>query len=485
MRLVPRSLFGRLVLVLLAGLVVAQLLSFAVHMHERGELLSQASGMQSAQRIADIARYLDSLDIKERRAIVQVLSAPPLTISLDRGLLATGRVDSEQGARGALFGAMLRRFLGDRLQVVATVVEPGAVTSEMGMNYGFKGSKMHGELPAAKAAMHAAAQTGNSFVAQVRLGDGMLVTFDSRLPAQTEGWPYRLLLSLAVLVVAVIAVSLVAVRWATRPLNAFADAADELGRNIDRPPMEEKGPLEVVRAARAFNTMQARLAGYIRDRTRVLAAMSHDLKTPVTRLRLRSELLEDPQLRAKFTKDLDEMESMVGATLDFLRGLENGEPVKPVDVMALLESLQSDARETGGTVEIEGATVKPYPGGPQALKRCLGNLIENAVKYGQSACIRIDDSDTRLEIRIQDRGPGLPPEELEKAFEPFYRVEGSRSRETGGTGLGLTIARGIAEAHGGSLVLGNRAEGGLEAVLALPRLHADRAVATRELTPTP
>jgi signal transduction histidine kinase len=216
--------------------------------------------------------------------------------------------------------------------------------------------------------------------------------------------------------------------------------------------------------------MQARLAGYVRDRTRVLAAMSHDLKTPITRLRLRSELLEAPQLRAKFTKDLDEMESMVGATLDFLRGLENREPVKPVDVMALLESLQADAREAGGAVEIEGETARPYPGGPQALKRCLGNLIENAVKYGQSARVLVDDNDERLEIRIQDKGPGLPAAELERVFEPFYRVEGSRSRETGGTGLGLTIARGIAEAHGGRLSLRNREEGGLEATLQLPRV---------------
>jgi signal transduction histidine kinase len=197
--------------------------------------------------------------------------------------------------------------------------------------------------------------------------------------------------------------------------------------------------------------------------------MSHDLKTPVTRLRLRSELLEDPQVRAKFTKDLDEMESMVGATLDFLRGLENREPVRPVDIMALLESLQADLRETGGRVEIEGATARPYSGEPQALKRCLQNLIENAVKYGQTARVLVDDNAERLEIRIQDRGPGLPPAELEKVFEPFYRVEGSRSRETGGTGLGLTIARGIAEAHGGRLSLRNREEGGLEAMLVLPR----------------
>jgi signal transduction histidine kinase len=377
--------------------------------------------------------------------------------------------DPEKGARGALFGAMLRRFLGDGLQVVATQAEAPAVGFEPGMKRGLKGAEMHGELPASKSAMHAAAQPGVSFVAQVRLRDGALVTFDSRQPAQTVSWPYRLLLSLAVLLAAVVAVSLVAVRWATRPLNALADAADELGRNINRPPIAEQGPVEVARAARAFNTMQARLAGYIRDRTRVLAAMSHDLKTPVTRLRLRAELLEDPEIRAKFTKDLDEMESMVGATLDFLRGQESGEPVQPVDVTALLESLQADVAEMGGTVAIEGNARAPFPGRPQALKRCLANLLENAVKYGKSARIIVADEDDRLEIRIQDEGPGLPPGELEKVFEPFYRVEGSRSRETGGTGLGLTIAKSVAEAHGGSLALRNRAEGGLEATLILPR----------------
>ena len=469
MRLLPRSLFSRLVLVLLGGLVAAQLLSFAVHMHERGELLSRASGMQSAQRIADIARFLNSLDTKERRAIVQVLSAPPLTISLDRGPLAAATEAPGEGARGALFGAMLRRFLGDGMQVVTTVDESPAVAFEPGMKRGFKGGGMYGDWPASKAAMHGAASPGVSFLAQVRLRDGTLVTFDSRQPEQTHNWPYRLLLSLAVLLIAVVAVSLIAVRWATRPLNELADAADELGGNINRPPLEERGPVEVVRAARAFNTMQARLASYIRDRTRVLAAMSHDLKTPITRLRLRAELLEDPLVRAKFTKDLDEMESMVGATLDFLRGQEVGEPVQPVDVTALLESLQADMAEIGGPVRIEGNARAPFPGRPQAMKRCLANLIENAVKYGKSAVVAIDDNDSRLEIRIRDEGPGLPQAELEKVFEPFYRVESSRSRETGGTGLGLTIARSVAEAHGGSLVLSNRAGGGLEARLILLR----------------
>ncbi len=465
MNLLPRSLFSRLVLVLLSGLIIAQLLSFAVHIHDRGELIAQASGMQSAQRIADIVRLLESITPSERRKIVQVLSAPPLAISLDRSPLALRGDVADEGVRATVFATMLRRFLPEGRAVAVNVTETEGVPFTPGAMRGFKGGDGTGEwMP-----MMRHAQPGLSFVAQVRLQDGALVTFDTRQAQATASWPYRLLISIALLLTAVVFVSLIAVRWAIRPLNTLAEAAEELGKNINRPPLQESGPLEVVRAARAFNTMQSRLAGYLRDRTRVLAAMSHDLKTPITRLRLRSELLDDAQLRARFTGDLQEMESMVGATLDFLHGMENGEAVKPVDIMALLESLQADIQETGGTIGIQGKVSSPYPGRPQALKRCLGNLVENAVKYGTAAMIVIDDNGQRLEIRIQDEGPGLPPSELEKVFEPFYRVEGSRNRDTGGTGLGLTIARSVAEIHGGSLSLNNRAGGGLEARLTLPR----------------
>jgi signal transduction histidine kinase len=319
------------------------------------------------------------------------------------------------------------------------------------------------------AAMHFGAEPGFSFVAQVSLADGTLVTFDSRQSAETSGWPYRLLLSLAVLLAAVIAVSLVAVRWATRPLKALADAADELGRNLDRPPLPERGPLEVERAARAFNTMQSRLAGSIRERSATLAAMSHDLKTPVTRLRLRAELLEDGELKKKISQDVEEMESMVLTTLEFMRGGETAEQVQPVDLTALLESLQADAVELGGQVTLEGSAASPYPGRPQALKRCLGNLIDNALKYGKSATLLVDDDRERLVIRVRDQGPGIPEGELERVFEPFYRVEGSRGRDTGGTGLGLSIARNVAQIHGGSLIVRNLKDTGLEAVLTLPR----------------
>ena len=200
--------------------------------------------------------------------------------------------------------------------------------------------------------------------------------------------------------------------------------------------------------------------------------MSHDLKTPITRLRLRAEMLEDEALRAKFAKDLDEMEAMVAQTLDFMRDASTQEALQRVDAMALLESLQTDYQDTGSRIEIEGSIAQPYPGRPLALRRCLTNLVDNAIRYGGRATIKVEDAADRLTIRVLDDGPGIPEQELEQAFEPFFRGEASRSRETGGTGLGLGIARNIARAHGGDLVLRNRPEGGLEAILSLPRISA-------------
>lgn len=472
MRLLPRSLFSRLVLVLLGGLAVAQLLSFAIHMHERGELLLQASGVQSAQRVADIVKLLESSDPAGRQRIAKVLSAPPLRVSLDQPLMASDPAAAPQSARAALFGAMIRRLLGDEWPIETVIAEetPGPSFSMHGPGVA-AGGPMRGRFtaPFDGGGMHGPAQAGLSFVSQVRLHDGTLVTFDARPPQQAAGWPYRMLLSLAVLLAAVVALSLLAVRWATRPLNALADAADELGCDIHRPPMPEQGPLEVVRAARAFNTMQRRLAAYLRERTSVLAAMSHDLKTPVTRLRLRAELLPDPQLRLKFTQDLEELEAMVAATLEFLRGGAGTEGAQPVDIDALLDSLRADLSEMGSSVSVAGTAQRPYTGQPVALKRCIRNLVENAVKYGQCAAIEVQDSDERLQIVIRDEGPGIPQADLDRVFDPFYRIDASRSRDTGGTGLGLTIAKSIAESHGGSIALENRPERGLEVRLALPR----------------
>jgi len=477
MSLLPRSLFSRLTLVLLGGLLVAQLLSFAVHMHDRSELLVQASGMQSAQRIADIVNLLDTLAPAERQKIVRVLATPPLAVSLDRPPLPQADAEGESGARALFFASMLRRYLGSERSLTVAMA-----MGRYAQGQGRGGAGTYAPRPATEGdelmrpmMRHGGGGGGGGliFVAQVTLRDGTLATFDTRPPQATEHWPYRLLASILLLLAAVIAVSLVAVRWATRPLKVLAAAADELGRDINRPPLAETGPTEVAQAARAFNTMQSRLAAHLRERTQALAAMSHDLKTPITRLRLRAEMLEDEQLRGKFGGDLQEMEAMVLSSLDFLRGMDDGEAVRPVDVNALLESLQADLRETGGAVTIEGRAESPYRGRPQALKRCLANLLENAVKYGKSAHVTVDDSGTLLRIAIADEGPGIPPEHLDRVFEPYYRVESSRNRDTGGTGLGLAIAKNAAGLHGGRIDLCNRAEGGLKAVLVLPRSCRD------------
>ena len=260
----------------------------------------------------------------------------------------------------------------------------------------------------------------------------------------------------------------VAARNITRPLSELARAADSVGRHIRPAQLEERGARELRDAARAFNTMQDRLRRYLDSRTRVLAAMSHDLKTPLTRLRLQVEALENPPMQARISRELDEMESMVHEALALFRGLDDGEPAAPVDVDALLEQLRGEFTDMGATVTVSGRSLAPYFGKPQALKRCLTNLVANAVKFGTRADIAVEDG-AELVIRVRDSGPGIPESELERVFEPFYRLESSRNRDSGGTGLGLSIARDIAQSHGGILTLHNLTSGGLEACLTLPR----------------
>jgi signal transduction histidine kinase len=310
---------------------------------------------------------------------------------------------------------------------------------------------------------------GIRLTTQVQLEDGQWASFDTALPREATSLPARLLLTLTVLLVVVLALSFIAVRWLSRPLRTLAEAAEGLGKNIHAVPLPEDGPTEVRQAAQAFNTMQSRLVSYIDDRTHVLAAISHDLKTPLTRLRLRAELLDDDDTRARFEKDLGEMQSMVTDALAALRGLDAPAQSVPVDMMALLESLQADNREQGRSIEIEGRAESPLTGDPLRLKRCVGNLLDNAVIYGQQAHVSVEDGPKSLTLRIRDEGPGIPEAMLERVFDPFFRLEGSRSRETGGSGLGLSIARNIARAAGGDVWIHNRPSGGLEAVLVLPR----------------
>jgi signal transduction histidine kinase len=245
-------------------------------------------------------------------------------------------------------------------------------------------------------------------------------------------------------------------------------AAERLGGDLNAPPMAETGSVETRQAARAFNEMQARLRALIENRTRMLAAISHDLRTPLTLLRLRTENVGDPQEREKMLATIAEMDAMVAVTLQFARDESKAEPRRSTDLTALLVSVIDDMTDTGLPVRIESAQPVVCECQPAALRRALRNLLDNAVKYGRQARATIRARPQTAEITIDDDGPGIPEDELIRVFQPFYRVEGSRSQDTGGIGLGLAIALSVIQSHGGQLKLSNRPGGGLRAAIVLP-----------------
>ena len=283
--------------------------------------------------------------------------------------------------------------------------------------------------------------------------------------------PQRELHMIAVIVVSALVILFFAI-WAahrvTRPLARFAEAADRLGVDLRAPPLPEHGSRELRKAARAFNRMQDRLRRLIDDRTMMLAAISHDLRTVLTRLTLRAEFIDDPQQREKAVADVDEMRAMLDASLSFARDDTAEEARTSVDISSLLQSLCDDLADSGSKVQYEGPARLPYWSQPVALRRVFSNLIGNALKYGFEATVTAAPADGGIMVEIADRGSGIPEDKREQVFAPFFRLEGSRSRETGGTGLGLSVARGIVRRHGGDITLHDREGGGLLVRVTLP-----------------
>ncbi len=466
MRLFPRSLFGRLILVLLTGLILAQLVSAFVLLRDRGQALYRSVQTDVITRTVGIVRLLGSISSQERERLVPLLSTDDMRVTLATAPAPKPQRGADVEAAAQLVQAQIARHLPQHTRVEVSFRRARIPEAAPAMHHPhMMGRGMAGPW----AYMHGLHAMGDVFHIQVELEDRTWVRFERQVPESLFGWPYRLLITLGILLVSVVALSLLAVRWSVGPLRTLRRAAETLGKDIHREPLAVEGPVEVADTAKAFNTMQQRLKNYIEDRARILAAVSHDLKTPLTRMRLRSDLLEDEELRVKIQTDLDDMESMVRATLDFMRGTETKEPSQPLDLTALLESIQSNMREAGGDIELTGRLEKPIQGKPLALKRCITNLLDNAVRYGERADITVEDTGQHVVISVSDDGPGIPEQSLERVFDPFFRLEASRSQYTGGTGLGLGIARNIARAHGGDLVLENRPQGGLTATLLLPR----------------
>ncbi|MBK8909493.1 MAG: HAMP domain-containing protein [Rhodospirillales bacterium] len=461
-RLFPRTLAGQTVLVLIVGLVISHLLSMAIYSWDRAEVLMLAGDQQMAHRIAAITRLLQETPPAWRERIVHATDSPSLQVTVTPESVLVRPAEEDWRT------ALIRNFLARRVDAEATsVIVQWLEATETDKDYATPTPMawVHSHM----AQMMTGEPMNHALRASIPLDNGDWVNFATTFPASQSMWSRQAVLSTALMTVAVALLSLWVVRRMMRPLRALAKASERLGRDVKAPPLAETGPVEIRQAVRAFNEMQQRLRRLIETRTRMLAAISHDLKTPITLLRLRAEAIADEVEKRKIVAALDEMETMIASTLAFARADAEQEERRVVDLPSLLASICDDMADAGRPVMFEERAPLKYPCRPLALKRAVTNVIDNAVKYGGSAHVQLRERGHRLEIVVDDAGPGIPEAELEEVFAPFYRLERSRCRETGGAGLGLSLARAVAHAHGGEVTLANRPEGGLRATIQLPQ----------------
>lgn len=307
----------------------------------------------------------------------------------------------------------------------------------------------------------------NAIGLSLRLDQGSWLNIAYAKPWKERFWTSHAVSTFLTTAIVLSTILVIAVRGITRPLRRMAAAAEALGRGETVTPLPETGPRDIRHTAQAFNRMQDRLQRFIADRTRMLAAIGHDLRTPITSLRLRAEFVNDDEVREKMLGTIDEMQKMTEATLSFARDESAAEETRSVDLTALIQSLSDDLADMGQDVTFDNGLKVSYRCRPDALRRALRNLIENATRYGKRARIGMAQHADGIDIVIEDDGPGIPAGLTEQVFTPFFRIEDSRNQETGGVGLGLSIARNIVRNHGGDIRLVNR-EGGLQAIVTLP-----------------
>jgi signal transduction histidine kinase len=459
-RFLPRSIFGQTLLVLLAGLIVSHAVGSWIYTADREQAVRAIGGFAAAQRIANLTRLVGETPQESRQRLVAALSDQSFRVSLSAEPPAMAIGDGDASVAEAI-----KNYLVDRLSLASARQPRVSASSADGPPFGPWHMMGHGPM------MHGFGGFAGFRDLQVAipLADGQWLSFATALPAGGPAFSSQFLLSMGVMAIIILAVSVWAVRRVTAPLGSLAAAAERLGNDVNAPPLAETGTTETRQAARAFNDMQTRLRVLIENRTRLLAAISHDLRTPLTLLRLRAEGVENAQERDKMLATIAEMDSLIGTTLQFARDESANEPRRPTDLTSLLQSVVDDMSEAGLAVRMEAAEPIIHECQPTALKRAVRNLLDNAVKYGKKGSAAIRTTARTIVIDISDDGPGIAEPELSRVMQPFYRVEASRSRETGGVGLGLAIAQSIVHAQGGQLTLANRPEGGLRASIVLAR----------------
>jgi signal transduction histidine kinase len=463
-RLLPDSLTAWALLILIGGLILAEVATLGTIQETREATNRMTSFFHLADRVSSISRAIAAEEVQQRASLAGELSGPTLAVSVDSVPLTTTTVASDDEL------AELEDILSSRLEesgVTDVHVEMRdrdlIPTSEAGGPPGADAGPVERVLSEIEDSYN----YYDAYIASVRLADGTWVNFISVIAPSPLLWSVN---TVAVAILAIVLIFVAAV-WALRRLTApyamIANAAERFGRDIHAGPLPEEGPSEVRAAAHAFNLMQERLKRFFGDRDQLVAAISHDLRTPATRLRLRAEFIDDPDQRSRMLDDLNEIETMTRSVLAFASDSAQPEPRESLDLVSLLESLCDDMPD----VDLDLPADLPrlaYAAQPVALRRCIANILDNAVKYGHRARVSLKVDAAAVHIVVDDDGPGIPEADVEMVFLPFRRLDASRNRDTGGTGLGLTIARTVARAHGGEIILTNREGGGLRAEIILP-----------------
>jgi signal transduction histidine kinase len=452
-RLIPDTIAVRTLLVMILGLGFSHAASVALYTTDRTSILRFSSGEHVGERIATIDRLIRNSFGAERQRLIQLTDGSRFQVALTQESYVTDPVSYEQNPdefREALLVHL--NPAGERMVRVQFLKgsEPESITRA--------------------AAWPARNNDEEIVIVSLALPDGGWLNFAVPIETPESSWSFRFGLSMAIMLAAVAVFSILLVQHISRPLATFARAAQRLGVDVDAPSIPETGPAEVRKVTQAFNEMQNRIKRFVEDRTQMIAAISHDLGTPITRMRLRAEFVEDDEQRLKMLADLDDMEKMTLSALSFVRDEADHEPQAMVDLRTVLQRICDDAKDVGHQVTLQiGDEPVPYGCRPVAMRRAISNLVENAIRYGAKAHLTLQETSDSVFVNIEDRGPGIPEDRLDDVFKPFHRLDESRNRETGGTGLGLTVARTIVRAHGGDIVLRNRDKGGLRVSVTLPR----------------
>ena len=452
-RFISDTVVGRTLIVLILGLALSHAISMAFYVTDRSTALSLQGREHIAERIVTLTHLIDNAPPEDRDLLARLANSEALHVS--RSQSAFVMKTSQAGWKTDV----VRRSFANHMERIG----------QRHFLLSYEEDKPPTDAPGGDAAFWKKSNAEKRLLVSVKLSDGSWLNFRANVESSESLWSLRFILSSSVMIIAVVALSIFIVNRWIQPLRVFAGAARNLGRDIKSPSLPVAGPREVRDAIEAFNEMQQRIRRLIEDRTQMLTAISHDLRTPVTLLRLRAEFIEDDEERAKMLATLDDMEAMISSVLAFAREDAEKEPSETVDLAALVESVCDDMADAGLPVEFTGSERLPYECRRMAIRRTVTNLIDNAVKYGKRARVHLGVTPEAVTITVDDEGPGIPDAELERVFSPFYRLESSRGSDTGGTGLGLSVARAMVLANGGELTLENRPDGGLRATIRLPR----------------